>query len=307
MATPEIDDRPASSPLDSERARLRQDGYTDAEISQILIARVAGVPPLPTTSSASPGVLSQAISSLVALWTYARGTVFSIRSDVAAMFDGKAPASVRAGATASLAVKAVVIAVLGYAAAQEWNQHIISAPAIADAQARKTQAEAETARQTSLNADLRQKAEAKEAEYKAEIARQVQFNADIRQRAEADAAKYDAETKRQTALNADLRQRAEAKEADYKAEIARQTQLNAEIRQKAEADAARYDAEIKRQVSLNAQVLQKGQAEEAAAKARSETARAKFLERLTAPGGQDAIIREGECKSFMGARGCPKR
>jgi hypothetical protein len=57
------------------------------------------------------------------------------------MFDGAATASARAGAAASLAVKTIVILVLGYAAWQEWRQHIIYSTEIAREQAEKIRVE----------------------------------------------------------------------------------------------------------------------------------------------------------------------
>jgi hypothetical protein len=192
MVSPDQEDKPAASPLDAERAKLRKDGYTDAEISQILIARASG------SSQQSPGaggqgVLSNVLSSLVAVAAHARGTLFSIRSDVGAMFDSTAPTSVRAGASASLAVKAVVIAVLGYAAWQEWNQHIISAPEIAK---QDVQIKQETAR-----------------------------NAPVLQTATAEAAAAEAKIKEATAREALRRQKAEADEAVARACNARMEQL----------------------------------------------------------------------------------
>jgi hypothetical protein len=65
-----------------------------------------------------------------------------LRKDVATVFDGGATASTRARATASLAVKAVVILVLGYAAWQEWQIHFIYAQQQAKAQAQKANVEA---------------------------------------------------------------------------------------------------------------------------------------------------------------------
>jgi hypothetical protein len=41
MDSPEGAGTPTPSPLDAERARLRKEGYTDAEISQILISRAS--------------------------------------------------------------------------------------------------------------------------------------------------------------------------------------------------------------------------------------------------------------------------
>jgi uncharacterized protein YecT (DUF1311 family) len=145
MATPEAEDKPAPSPLDAERAKLRQDGYTDAEISQILIARAAGGSEQ-SIGAGAQGVLSNVLSSLVAVSSHARAALPSFRRDVATIFDGTAPAPARAGASASLVVKVVVIAVLGYAAWQEWRQHVISATEIAAANAKKAHAEECSAR-----------------------------------------------------------------------------------------------------------------------------------------------------------------
>jgi len=118
MTTP---DNPAAATLDAERARLRSAGYTDAEVSQILIARASQQP-----GGTGQGVMSNVLSSIMAVGSHARAVIPSFRKDVATIFDGAATASARAGATASLIIKAVVILVLGYAAWQEWNQHIVS-------------------------------------------------------------------------------------------------------------------------------------------------------------------------------------
>src|ERR1700730_4361529 len=141
MSSPE--DKPAASPLDAEREQLRKAGYTDAEVSQILIARAASQQP---AGAAGQGVMSNVLSSIVAVGSHARALIPSFRKDVATVFDGATTASARAGATASLVVKAVVILVLGYAAWQEWRQHIISATEIAAANTEKARAEACSAR-----------------------------------------------------------------------------------------------------------------------------------------------------------------
>jgi tetratricopeptide (TPR) repeat protein len=141
MSSPDQEHRPEATSLDAERARLRSAGYTDAEISQILIARASQQP-----AGTGQGVMSNALSSIVAVGSHARALMPSFRQDVATVFDGGATASARAGATASLAVKVVVILVLGYAAWQEWRQHIISATEIAASQAEKARAEACSAR-----------------------------------------------------------------------------------------------------------------------------------------------------------------
>jgi tetratricopeptide (TPR) repeat protein len=92
--------------------------------------------------------MSNALSSIVAVASHARSIIPSFRKDVMTVFDSTATASARAGATASLAVKAVVILVLAYAAWQEWRIHIIYATKIAenDAAIKGAQKEAATAK-----------------------------------------------------------------------------------------------------------------------------------------------------------------
>jgi hypothetical protein len=132
MSSPDQEHKSDSTSLDAERARLRSAGYTDAEISQILIARASQQP-----SGTGQGALSNVLSSILGVASHARALIPTFRKDVETVFDGAATASARAGATASLAVKAIVVIVLGYAAWQEWKQHIIYAPETAAAQAAK--------------------------------------------------------------------------------------------------------------------------------------------------------------------------
>ena len=137
--------KPASAPLDAEREQLRKQGYTDAEVSQILIVRE--LPGSQQAAGGSQGVMSNVLSSIVGVASHARTLLPTFKTDVTTLFDGTATASARAGATASLAVKMIVVLVLGYAAWQEWNQHIISATEIAQQQARKVEAETIAAKQ----------------------------------------------------------------------------------------------------------------------------------------------------------------
>jgi hypothetical protein len=141
MSSPDQGHKPEATALDAERARLRSAGYTDAEISQILIARASQ-----QSAATGQGALSNILSSILGVASHARALIPTFRKDVATVFDGGATASTRAGATASLAVKTVVILVLGYAAWQEWRQHIISATEIAASQSEKARAEACSAR-----------------------------------------------------------------------------------------------------------------------------------------------------------------
>jgi hypothetical protein len=163
MSSPDQEHKSDSTSLDAERTRLRSAGYTDAEISQILIARAAQQP-----AGASQGALSNVLSSIVAVASHARAIIPNLRKDVATVFDGAATASTRAGAVASLAVKATVVIVLGYAVWQEWGQHILSSPTIAQYQAIKAKADAclamtETAGKTMSGAASRKARDAVQA------------------------------------------------------------------------------------------------------------------------------------------------
>jgi hypothetical protein len=136
---PDQQDQPAATPLDTEREALRKAGYTDAEVSQILIARAAQQP----AGATGQGVMSNVLSSILGVASHARALIPTFRKDVMTVFDGAATASARAGATASLAVKAIVILVLGYAAWQEWRIHIIYATEKAAAEARSAKINAD--------------------------------------------------------------------------------------------------------------------------------------------------------------------
>jgi hypothetical protein len=140
MTTP---DTPIAAPLDAERARLRSAGYTDAEISHILTQREIGASPQQPAPGTAPtsGVLSGALNSLVAVASHARGYIVGTKADFATLFGTASPAA-RLKAGGSLVLKAVIVAVLSYAALQEWNQHIISATQIARQQALKAETEA---------------------------------------------------------------------------------------------------------------------------------------------------------------------
>jgi hypothetical protein len=131
-----------STPLNAERETLRKAGYTEAEVSQILIARALSASQQPA-GAVGQGVMSNVLCSIVAVASHARALIPAFRKDVMTAFDGAASVSARAGATASLAVKAVAVLVLGYAGWQEWNQHIVYATEIARQQALKAKAEAD--------------------------------------------------------------------------------------------------------------------------------------------------------------------
>ena len=164
MSSPDQEHKSDSTSLDAERARLRSAGYTDAEVSQILIAQASQQP-----AGTGQGVMSNVLSSILGVASHARALIPTFRKDVETVFDGAATASARAGAVASLAVKATVVIVLGYAAYQEWSQHILSSPTIAQYQATKAKADAclamtETAGKTMSGHNSRQARDAVQAQ-----------------------------------------------------------------------------------------------------------------------------------------------
>ena len=127
------------NPLAAERERLRQAGYTETEISQIMVARAVGGGAPQSHGLAPQGVLSNVLGSIVAVGGYAASLFTTIPHDVATMLDASSKPSARSGAFVSLLFKAVVIGVLGFAAWQEWQIHIVNAPITAAGQAAKAQ------------------------------------------------------------------------------------------------------------------------------------------------------------------------
>ncbi len=134
----------SASPLDAERQKLKSQGYTDAEISQILIARAAGGQQ--PSSSSTQGTLSNVLSSMIAIAGHARSLMPSFRTDFVTIFSAGAPIGSRIGAMFTLSLKTAVIGILAYAGWQEWQQHIVSATAIAESESRKRHAEECSAR-----------------------------------------------------------------------------------------------------------------------------------------------------------------
>src|SRR5271165_2330195 len=74
------------NPLAAERERLRQAGYTEAEISQIMVARAVGGGA--SRPDALPqGVLSTVLGSIVAVGGYVGGLFTTVRHDATTMLD----------------------------------------------------------------------------------------------------------------------------------------------------------------------------------------------------------------------------
>jgi hypothetical protein len=99
------------SALETERARLRKDGFSDPEISQILIARETGAA---NRTSFGSGVATGLLNNLDAIVTHVRGLVPNLKSDLARILDRDAEGAARIGGALSLSLKAAAIVVVGY-------------------------------------------------------------------------------------------------------------------------------------------------------------------------------------------------
>ena len=111
--------REPQTPLDAERERLRKQGYSETEISQILIARETG-----SQQSESPahGAMTGVASNLAAGATYAKNFVPGMMADLGTVRDPKAAPDARSKATFLLAVKVIVVLVIAYVVLQEFSQ-----------------------------------------------------------------------------------------------------------------------------------------------------------------------------------------
>ncbi len=133
--------------------------------------------------------------------------------NAASAWDSSSKPSARSGAFVSLLFKAVVIGVLGFAAWQEWQQHIIWQTQIAAEQAQKLKAEADAA--AALN-----EAQVRKLEAEAAVAKQLNDAQAQKLRAEADAAKAlnDAQVKKLESEAAVAKEVNEAQAEKLKAE-----------------------------------------------------------------------------------------
>ena len=137
---------PTGTKVDAQRARLRAEGYTEAEISQILINQASGIgSQQPAGAAPVQGNMTGVLGNASAALSHARGTIPVLKGEVANLSNPTAPRSSRAKSAAVVVSAAVVAAVLGYAIYQEWQIHIVNAPITAAAEAQKAAAAAAVA------------------------------------------------------------------------------------------------------------------------------------------------------------------
>jgi hypothetical protein len=116
--------KPKQSPLDAERVRLQEAGYTDYEISQILIARASAPSQgMGTGIGAGQGVLSGGLNNLGAVFSTARNAVPDAMREAQTALTGGTTLSERMKAIGSLVLKAAILAMLGYGAARMESAH----------------------------------------------------------------------------------------------------------------------------------------------------------------------------------------
>jgi tetratricopeptide (TPR) repeat protein len=137
-----------ATPLDEERARLREAGYTDEEISRYFVERLRGEGQAPATGggAAPQGNMSGVLGNANAVLGHVRATIPVVTSATANLSNPAAPAKSRLKSAAVLVGIGLIVCVLGFAIWQEWQQHIIAATEIQNSQVRKIQAEADAAR-----------------------------------------------------------------------------------------------------------------------------------------------------------------
>ena len=115
----EAKETPKPSALEIERARLRKDGFSDPEISQILVARETGAS---SSGGLGSGVVTGVLNNLGAVTAHARNIIPGLKADLAHLLDGEASAAARLGAAVTLILKAAVVAVLAYVVSLEFSQ-----------------------------------------------------------------------------------------------------------------------------------------------------------------------------------------
>lgn len=114
-----LDVKRKRTPLDAERERLRNAGYTDAEISEILIAREIVKP---SSEPTGHGAMTGLASNLSAAAGYVRSFVPSIVADITMLRNEAATATARSQAALYLVMKFVVVFVIAYVVWQEFSQ-----------------------------------------------------------------------------------------------------------------------------------------------------------------------------------------
>jgi hypothetical protein len=167
MTTPE-------HPLNARRAQLRAQGYTDDEISRAFVEEIKqSSQPQPRAAAAtgtttvtggvpSQGAMSGVLNNLSVAMAMASGFLPSVATDIANLFGAHSSLHQRSRAGVFLAAKLALVAAIGFAIYQEYQQHIIINTEIAkhEEAIKRAQAEAFTGC-APTNKELREMVQAK--------------------------------------------------------------------------------------------------------------------------------------------------
>jgi hypothetical protein len=110
---------PEVNPIEAERARLAKAGYSESEISQILVAKETATH---STGPMGSGVPTGFLNNLGAIAHHARSLLPGLLADLGLILNGKISGGARIGAAGRTLVKGVVIAVIAYVGILEFSQ-----------------------------------------------------------------------------------------------------------------------------------------------------------------------------------------
>jgi hypothetical protein len=122
-----------ATPVDAERALLREAGYTDEEISKYFVERLHGAQQAPAAGGAPvqdamTGALGNA--NAVLSHTKGKGTMPALKANLANLSNSAAPAKSRGKSAPKLAGAAVIIAALGFAISTAGVRGLFTAVAV---------------------------------------------------------------------------------------------------------------------------------------------------------------------------------
>jgi hypothetical protein len=121
-----------ATPLDAERARLREDAYTDEEISKYFVERLHDARQAPAAGGAPvQGAMTGVLGNASAVLSHAegKGIIPVLKADLANLSNSAAPAKSR-GKSAKLAGAAVIVAALGFAISTAGVRGLFAAVAV---------------------------------------------------------------------------------------------------------------------------------------------------------------------------------
>jgi hypothetical protein len=139
-----------------ERAKLRAEGWDEAQANEILMRRAAaGTAQQPAGGAPAQGPMSGVLGNVSAVVSHATAAIPVLEAERATLFNPTAPAKSRARSFVVLAFAAVIAAALGFVIYQEWQIHVVNAPITAAGQAEQAAEQAASAHAQSCEAQFR--------------------------------------------------------------------------------------------------------------------------------------------------------